>query len=776
MDFSRALSIVLALSIVCVTPVVFGDNEAADLAGQVTIRRTEYGVPHILAENERALGFGLAYAQAEDHMQSIMELILKARGEYALHFGPGKNDANIKSDLWNRQYRIYGRAAETYSRLDEDWRDMTEGFAAGLNYYIGLHRDELPEWVQPVTPYDVAAHGLTGIARFAFNRRRIVDRFVSALEGGEDVVVEPEDMGSNLWAFDGTRTKSGNTILMGNPHQPWSQVATYYETHLTIPGTINFYGATFIGRPVLTTGFNDYLGWTHTVNYPDLEEIYALDVDPERPDHYLFDGASVPLRREDVVIQVREDVIVTEPSVATLGNADITPDIATPSSQNRVTDASGAPAAASTALAPPTIRNERRIRKVEKTFWYSPLGPVIHRTEDKVYVLKSAAYDEFRFYQQWFRLEQSTSLDEFRAVLDDLIMPMFNIGYADRDGNIYYLWNGTVPDLPHASHDAVAVHAKRTGDVWTRVHPISELPQVLNPKGGYVMNSNSAPYFTNLHAPLDRFSYPGHFVDNRFSLRSQHSMHLIHNEDRFSLEDVVRLKHDMRAVLADRVKEDLLRELKKSEVSGELNEAAELLAAWDNTTTRESRGSVLFDEWWRVYTRGVGGRPEQQFAVQWQTSNPVRTPMGIKDTDAAVAAFETAVNDVKKRFGGYDVAWGEAHRMRFADGTDLPVGGSSGTMGAFRVVTYADEADGKRRARSGDSWVFAVEFSTPPKAYTVVAYSQSEIVGSPHYSDQAALYADNRMKRAAFTEDEIAAQLLEAYHPGKETRAKTTTD
>ena len=75
-------------------------------------------------------------------------------------------------------------------------------------------------------------------------------------------------------------------------------------------------------------------------------------------------------------------------------------------------------------------------------------------------------------------------------------------------------------------------------------------------------------------------------------------------------------------------------------------------------------------------------------------------------------------------------------------------------------------------SRGGDSWVFAVEFSTPLKAYTVVAYSQSEIVGAPHYSDQAALYADNRMKRAAFTEDEIAAKLLEAYHPGKETRAR----
>ena len=273
-----------------------------------------------------------------------------------------------------------------------------------------------------------------------------------------------------------------------------------------------------------------------------------------------------------------------------------------------------------------------------------------------------------------------------------------------------------------------------------------------------------------LNEPLDRSAYPPHFPDNRFSLRSQHSMHLIHNAKQFTLEDVVREKFDMRAVLADRVKGDLLRELLKREATGEIAEAAKLLMAWDNTTSRASRGSVLFDQWWRVYTRGAGRAPGNQFAIQWQTSNPIHTPMGIKDPERAVAAFETAIEDVKARFGAIDVSWGEAHRMRFADGTDIAVGGSSGTMGAFRVVTFADEPDGKRRARSGDSWIFAVEFSTPPKAYTVVAYSQSGIVGTPHYSDQAELYADNRMKLAAFTEAQIAEQLLESYHPGQESR------
>lgn len=745
-------------------PSVPAQNDPSSLAQQVTIRRTDYGVPHILAENYRALGFGLGYAQAQDHLHSIMRLILTARGELALNFGAGDKDANLKSDLWNRQYRIYDRAAETYDKLDADWRAVTEGFASGINYYIQRHRDQLESWIQPVTPQDIAAHGLTGVARFAFNRGGIVDKFIAGMERGQHPVVEPEDMGSNLWAFSGDRTTSGNTILMGNPHQPWNTVATYYEAQLTIPGTINFYGSTFIGRPVLTTGFNDYLGWTHTVNYPDLEEIYALDVDPDNPDHYLFEGASLPLQREDVTVQVREMVEVREPIVAGLTNTDV------PKDADRVL--SGAPAAPGQPHV--RTRKEPRIREVKKSYWYSELGPVIYRTADQVYVLKSVAYDEFRFYQQWFELEQARSYDDFRAILDQLIMPMFNIGYADRDGNIYYLWNGTVPELPHASHGAEAVHARGWGDVWTKVHPIADLPQLLNPKGGYVMNSNSAPYFTNLNEPLNRFDYPPYFVDNRFSLRSQHSMLLIHNDRTFSLEDVVRLKFDQRAVLADRVKDDLVRILRKREVTGDLRRGMEVIAAWDGTTVRNSRGGPLFELWWERYSKGHGDA--ENFARRWVTSDPIGTPMGIRDEDRAFEAFRQAVAEAQDRYDALDAAWGEVHRMRFADGTDLPIGGAENNLGAFRVIRYHDAPDGKKVAYSGDSWVFAVEFSTPPKAYSVVAYSESEYVDSPHYSDQAPLFASNRMKPVAFTEEDIQAHLVSAYHPGEERPSRATTD
>jgi acyl-homoserine-lactone acylase len=98
----------------------------------------------------------------------------------------------------------------------------------------------------------------------------------------------------------------------------------------------------------------------------------------------------------------------------------------------------------------------------------------------------------------------------------------------------------------------------------------------------------------------------------------------------------------------------------------------------------------------------------------------------------------------------------------------LPIGGAGNDMGSFRVLGYRVDADGKRRARTGDSWVFAVDFGDTPTAYSVVAYSQSGRENSPHFADQAALFANDEMKKVSFTEAEIASSLISQYHPGEE--------
>lgn len=697
----------------------------AELGRQVEVRRTAYGVPHIRAENFRAAGFALGWVQMEDHGPRIVQGLVRARGELALHFGPDSLDSDFA-------YRpVHRRAVATLPLLEQDTRDMYEGFAAGVNRYVELHRAELPAWVRPAfTGADVHAQGMggpgtQGLGRFIDRLRGVSPRRDGQPPAGEG---HAED-GSNAWALAPSRTRSGRAILLRNPHLAWS--AGYYEAHVTVPGAMDFYGDFRLGGPiVLVGGFNAYLGWATTNNAPDLEEVYALDVDPARPDHYLFDGASVPLRRVEETID---------------------------------------------------FRNGPGIGRQTRDTWSSPLGPVIYRGGGKVYVLRAAGENEFRGGEQFLKMMRARNRTEWTNAMKMRARVTSNLTYADRDGNIFYVWNATLPSLPHPSGgDTAAVPASRASEVWTKVIPFDSLPQVLNPRGGYVRNENDPPYLTNLHEPLPRGRYPANFPDVELRLRSQHSLELLHDTRKVTLEDVVRMKHSMRMILADRVKDDLVKAVRATTPAGELADAVAVLERWDNTVAAESRGALLFETWWWRYVRtapqarpsaasaGFPAAAETLFRRPWTAADPMATPHGLADAARAVEAFAWAVAETKRKWGGVDVEWGKVHRVRHGK-VDVPVGGCSGLLGCFRVLGFREEADGTRTVTGGDGWVLAVEFTNPVRAYSVLAYGQSSRPGSPHHDDQAAMFAANRMKPVAFTDADVERATIRRYRPGIET-------
>lgn len=730
---------------VLVTAAPLAAQTGEELARQVEIRRTTHGVPHILAENIRAAGFALGYVQVEDYGERVIRGLVSARGGRGLVFGPD----SMGPDFVNRL--AHARAVETYHLLSQDTRDMLEGFAEGVNHYIRMNPDRVPEWAKPdftghdVAARDVAGPGFGGAGRF-LRRLRGDARPVAAEEEGDSeggsscgewayCVWEGDDEieeGSNAWALAPSRTRSGRAILLRNPHLAWS--AGYYEAHITVPGELNFYGDFRIGGPfAIIGGFNEYLGWATTNNAPDTDEIYALDVDPARPNHYLFDGGSVPLRREEVTVE---------------------------------------------------FRNGAGIGTETREFWMTPLGPVIHRDGGKIYVLRAAGAGEYRVGEQLMRMMKAKSLAEWKDAMRMRARTVSNFTYADRAGNIFYIWNAALPAFPHPNGgDTTAVPARRSSEVWTRLFPFDSLPQFLNPRGGYIHNENDPPYYTNMHQPLDPARFPAYFPEPRLRLRSQHAIELLHNRRKLSLEDVVELKHSMKMLLADRVKPDLVAAVKATGPSGEVASALELLDRWDNTVAADSRGGVLFEAWWRRYTALVrervgadapGGASGDEleallYREPWTPERPLETPRGLAHPTLAAEAFGRAVEETRRRYGSWDVAWGEVHRVRRGD-VDVPVGGCSGALGCFRVLNFRQEEDGKRVVTGGDGWVLAVEFTDPPRAYSVLGYGQSPDPTSPYHADQAEMFAAGRMKPVAFTEAQIREQLVARYRPGEERR------
>ncbi len=676
------------------------DADPDAFSRQVEIRRDSFGVPHILAETEEAAAFGYGYAAAEDHAEDIARLYLKARSREARYFGP----AFEKADVRNRLFRVHEAAEAGFAASPEWMQRILDAYAAGFNRYVEKNRAKLAEWVEPITGIDVLAH-----ARRVVNIEFALDDSAIDLIPGEEESGGPQP-GSNMFAIGKERSASGHALLVGNPHLAWSGSQVWHEWHVTVPGELNMHGASLIGFPGINLGFNDRLGWSHTVNPHDASDLYELTLVPGDPESYLYDGQPRKLTQRDVTIEVLEDGNVT---------------------------------------------------KKTHTLRYAHLGPIVAEREGKVYALRTPNWDEYRMLEQWHRMTKARTLDEFRATLDLQGIPMFNIAYADVEGNCFYICNGRFPERPAGPDWAGIVRGDTSATAWKGVYPPSRLPQLLNPAGGYVHNSNNAPWYTNLGALIDKSTLPADVIPDDNDLRSQLGLSQIDGDTSITFEEALAYKLTPRLLSADRVKDDVVRLARGKTVGGRrLDAAADLLAAWDGTTKPESRGGVLFIEFVDAYL----ARTKTPFTHPWDPAAPMTTPRGIGDADAAVAALAAACTKAEKLFGAIDVPWGDVYRLRIG-GVDAPLTGQDGDYGAYRAMYFMRDKDNKMVARGGDSYVFAVEFSEPIRAVSILPYGQTFEAASRHDDDQAAMFAAGEFKPVWFSEADLAPHIERTYRP-----------
>ena len=659
----RAVIVLSAVAASCGRPAVTLPSADA-LAAQVTIRRDTFGVPHITARTEEAAAFAFGYAQAEDHGVELARRLIRGRGEEAKYFG----EEGLENDLEMARFDNLTAATRGLSEVSPLYRRMLGAYAAGVNRYVARHRDALPSWIPEFTAADILASSRASAAS-ALAGPGLPRQLRQKYEGVPSSGVQDDEWidapGSNALALAGSKTTTGKPILLGNPHLSWSSL--YWEAHVRVPGRIDFYGSTLVGIPILRAGFNDRLGFVTTNNAPDLDDVFALEPDAERVEHYRFGGRSLPLTRRDASVEVR--------------------------------------------TADGSLRRETR------TFWSSHLGEVIYRTSRKIFVVKSTRLDAFRYYEGLYLLSKARTLREWQATLALNYVPTSNFTYADADGNILYQWNARVPVRREGTDYRLDVAAGSEADVWSRLHRLDDMPRLLNPPGGYIQNANNPPQFVSLRDPIDMGRFPASFERGALALRPQLALDLIEGRQAFSVEDVIRLKYDTRMLLAERVRQPLIEAVRAAGDAPEAARAgADALESWDGRVSADSRGAVLFQQFWDSYSAAV--RPP--FATPWQVSAPATTPFGLADPAAAVDHLARAVRSTREAYGSERVAWGEVHRFR-AGGLDLPGDGANGTYGCFRVMRF-DEIPGERvraagnlgegrpLAGFGDAWVLLVDF------------------------------------------------------------------
>lgn len=689
------------------------------LAAEVTIHRDTWGVPHVQGKTDLACIFGFGYCQVEDYFWQVEENILRALGRTAEASGK----KGLESDLLTRNFNIPAQALADYPKLPQSEQAICAAFAAGINHYLAKHPETKPRLLTQIEPWHVFAHRRQIGLDWMFNKAKVKKEQQKAY--AQSVA---EAIGSNGWAIGPTRTKNGTAMLFINPHQPWFGPGSWYEGHVKSDEGWNFSGAAFFASPFPMLGHNENLGWGHTANQPDVADSFRLTFDdPANPLNYRVPGGykTASLRRE--VIRVKGD---------------------------------------------------KGIEEKTHVFRDTEFGPVVFKEDDTHYLAaRIVGMEEPRAFGQALKMTKAKNFAEWRAALADLELTMFNCIYADREGNIAYIYNGAIPRRDPSLAWDKPVDATDPKAMWTGLHTLAELPQVVNPATGYVQNCNQSPFFTTDDFNPIRNDFPDYMADERNvdTRRAKVSRLLLRDMKNVTLDDWCRAGFDTTIYwpmeVLPRYKRDL-EELKTTDpaLAAKVEPYYEHLFAWDCKGTLESTQATLC---WAWYTELYELKPEGKLQTKY-----------LNDPKARISSILPAVNKLQLLYGDWKVPWGKVARMErlpnvsvqedlnfSAKLPNLPCGGMPSELGTVFNTFYPPPTPLRREmyGLAGHSYVACIEFAKAgPVARSILVFGESGDPDSKHFFDQAELYSKRELKPAWFEWDEVVANTKAKYRPGQE--------
>lgn len=708
-----------------------------------------WGVPHIFSDTENGLCFGFGYAHARDHGNLLMQMASIAAGRAAEFNG----ESWESMDIGSYNDRIPQSAEIMYDVMDPETIQKFDAFAAGFELYTQDFPGEYPReegfnQMLPMSGLDWFRTNLRVLFSFAFSGAsslqaemeerwgNISDPHRAEREADGKIYASylkwdplawtgiPDELreviGSNAWAANGVKSSNGNAMLNMNPHLPYANFYKWYEAQLKCDRCgIDIYGANLIGMPALSIAFNDYLGWTHTVNGGTPYSGFELQLNPENDNQYMYDGRWLDFEVKEHVIKIllpdggfREQTIVIE---------------------------------------------------------YSVHGKITSRTDGKAMASRIAGVDTTvkrpNTITQWWNMGKARSLEEFNDAMRQLQIPMFYTAVATRDGDIMLNWNGLVPDRGDAQcsrklSEVRIVDGSLSENVWDSVLPWDSLPTVINPPSGFVQNANEPPW--SMAAPIgegrmDPNNYCQYLVsDNnlvpRMGYRPQVSWRLMSENNRMTYEKFLELKMSTLKEATNHVLDDLLAAVE--EFGGEgLAEAAKILSQWDRQMDTTSVGSFLFETF-------LNGAPSPLYVNPWSPDDPLGTPNTLADPQAAVNALQAAVFTEAILGRSLSTPYGDYNR--FPDGNTGNTVPGNGCADCFRNCYWV-----LGQPVAGDSFVGVIEFTDQgPKARTSIGYGNA----SPnsrggrdlgHANDQAKFFSSKQLREVWRTYEEIVANLEE---------------
>ncbi len=666
---------------------------------KVTIYRDIWGVPHSFGETDPDAAYGLAFAHAEDDFLTIQNVLLAAKGELARVYGK----EGAPNDYMVKLLKVWEVVEEKYERdLSIEMRALCEAYADGLNHYASLKPEDVIPGLFPITGKTIVA-GFVHRTPLMFDLDKVMKNLFSETKPSfAEMKSEKISRGkysmvaSNVIVIGPDRSEDGFTRIAINSHQPWEGPVTWYEAHVHSKEGWNMSGGLFPGSPVILKGHNPNLGWSHTVNQPDLIDVYELTLNPLNNNQYLLDGEWKNLDITSEVIKVK----IWGPFYWS----------------------------------------------AKKEILGSVHGPVI-RQPHGTYAIRYAGLGEIRQVEQWYKMNKSSHLGEFKQAMRMQAIPMFNTAYADKWGNIHYVYNALLPMRKEGYDWTGIIDGKESSLIWENYYRYDQLPQITNPSSGFIQNCNSTPFLATIgieNPPA--VNYPLHTGIERFQTnRALRARETFGMDDSISREEFYQYKFDVFYSKNSIMKHTLDRFLSEAENErGEIEPALQLLKNWNLSTDKENTAAALAI---------LSIRPSHNPSLYVYDYSQIREQL-----------IET-VHYLKENFGMIDVPWGQVLRLRRGK-VDLPLDGGPDVLRAI----YSERQDDRELAYSGDCFMQIVEWDEQGNVFAESIHqfgSATVNASSPHFSDQSVLFANHHLKPVWMDLNDIKENLEREYKPGE---------
>jgi len=671
--------------------------------------------------------FGMLYAQAEDDFPRIERNYVWAMGRLAEIEGEGA----LYSDLRARLYMTIDEAKAAYDSAPDDVKALCDAFADGLNYYLASNPDVTPKLLTKFEPWmpmffsegsiggDIEQIPLAGIRAFYGNG---TPKAAPLSEATRPVEYE-EPSGSNGFAISGDLTRSGEAMLLINPHTSF-----YFrpEIHVVSEEGLNAYGAVTWGQFFVYQGFSEKNGWMHTSTYVDFIDHFRQEVfENDGKLWYRYGDTARPVKTSEVTLRYTTD------------------------------EGMG-----------------------ERTFpmYHTHYGPVTHM-EDGQWVVTKINWDPVNALKQSFLRTKTNGHAEFNQMMDIRTNSSNNTVYADQQGNIAYYHGNFIPRRDAQFDYSKSVDGADPRTDWQGTHPVDEAITLLNPANGWIQNANSTPFTAAgaAHSPK-RENYPAYMAPDKENTRGLHAVEVLSGAQDVTLNSLIDMAYDPKLTAFEMIIPSLVSAYDASNQDPALVEAIATLKPWDYTV---SSGSVAMSlaHFYGMEMLRTDQKP--QGLSRLETYQYFSDPKNQSQlASVQIDLLRKAIDKMNADFGSWNTPWQEINRFQRLTGDinhpfddNAPSVGvplASGRWGA--LAAYGARATDKTKklyGYRGNSFVAVVEFGDKVRAKSLLAGGQSGNPDSPHFDDQIQRYINHDFKDVHYYRADVEAHAARQYKPGQ---------